>query len=49
MIQNILSHKVIEEFKGAEEMEKYKEKVQEYTNYEIGRKIPETVACYTED
>ena len=30
-------------------MEKYKEKVQEYTHYDIGRKIPETVVCFTED
>jgi hypothetical protein len=31
----------------AEEKEKYKNKVKEYTNYLIGRKIPESTPTYS--
>ena len=30
-------------------MEKYREKVHEYTHYDIGRKIPESVPCFSEE
>ena len=48
-MNQILNNEIIKEFKGTEEMEKYKEKVQEYTNYDIGRKIPETATGFTEE
>ena len=48
-MDHILNDKIIKEFKGTEEMEKYREKVQEYTHYDIGRKIPEAVTGFTEE
>ena len=48
-LKDMISEKIIQEMKTGDEFEKYKEKVQEYTHYEIGRKIPESVHCYTED
>ena len=35
--------------KNVEDLDKYREKVQEYTQYDIGRKIPESVQCFSEE
>lgn len=48
-LSGIENEKVYKDLRTIEEVEKYREKVHEYTHYDIGRKIPESVPCFSEE